>query len=191
MKKLITILACLFVLCVAQAQTNKEQQVQAIKEQLESAKKRAANDGKGDYPHKVMEITLHDEGGYGGRIKDILYIYFYEDDTYAEDGAMQINNKPYMIIRECSRNHLTIEESYLFEINNSGEMREDPLIFAYSKETRDGEELEKAYFWSDGELIHAKVEQGRLVEDREMKEKGEFYYQAFGYLFADISTHCY
>lgn len=191
MRKVISIIVCLFVLCVAQAQTNKEQQVLAIKEKLDAAQKRVESDGQSDYPHKVMEITLHDEGGYGGKIKDVLHLYFYEDDTYAEDGALQVTNKPYLIVRECRRGQLTVEELYLFEINNTGEMRDDPLIFAYSKETRDSEVIEKGYFWSNGNLIHAEVEQGRLVEDEDMKQKGDLYYKAFGYVFADIDTHCY
>ncbi|MBR6979148.1 MAG: hypothetical protein IKH88_04870 [Prevotella sp.] len=192
MRVLFTAFIWLTALCSAQAQT-KAQKLQTIKDAYAFAQDRIANDGKGESQRKCVDITLHDEGGYAGhKLTDVIHIYYYEDHTSAEDGALQVNNKPYFIIREFSYEGHNLRQEFLFEINNSDEMCEDPLIYAYSRQTREGNVEEKRYYWNNEKLVQCDLSTpGLLVEDEDMKEAATRYYNVFVNIFWDISVRFY
>ena len=151
MKAIFTTLVCLFTMAMAQAQ-NKEQQLQSIKEAYDLAQERVANDGKEGHQRKCLDLVLRDEGGYAGRkIKDVAHIYYYEDHTSAEDGALQVNNKPYFVLHERVYEGYSLYEEYPFKMNDTGEMCDDPLIYAFRRERRDENnyESEKQYVTLD------------------------------------------
>ena len=179
-------------LCSVQAQT-KAQKLQTIKDAYAFAQERVANDGKGEHQRKCVDITLHDEGGYAGRkLTDVIHIYYYEDHTSAEDGALQVNNKPYFILREFSYEGYKLRQEFLFEMNNSDEIREDPLIYAYSRQEREGSVEEKRYYWNNEILVQCDLSTpGLLAEDEDMKEAAARYYKAFDSIFWDISGRFY
>ena len=192
MRVLFTAFIWLTALCSAQAQT-KAQKLQTIKDAYAFAQDRIANDGKGESQRKCVDITLHDEGGYAGhKLTDVIHIYYYEDHTSAEDGALQVNNKPYFIIREFSYEGHNLRQEFLFEINNSDEMCEDPLIYAYSRQRREGNVEEKRYYWNNEKLVQCDLSTpGLLVEDEDMKEAATRYYNVFVNIFWDISVRFY
>ncbi len=192
MRVLLTAFIWLTVLCSAQAQT-KAQKLQTVKDAYAAAQERIANDGKGENQRKCIDITLHDEGGYAGqKLTDVIHIYYYEDHTMAEDGALQVNNKPYFILREFSYKGYSQRQEFLFEMNSSDEMREDPLIYAYNREVREGKVEEKRYYWNNEKLVQCELSTpGLLVEDEEMKESATQYYKVFDNIFWDISSRFY
>ena len=192
MRVLLTALVWLTALCAAQAQT-KAQKLQTIKEAYAFAQERMANDGKGDSQRKCVDITLHDERGYAGRnLTDVIHIYYYEDHTSAEDGAMQVNNKPYFILREFSYEGYTLRQEFLFEMNKSDELCDDPLIYAYSRQEREGDVEEKRYYWNNEKLLQCDLSTpGLLVEDEDMMDAATRYYKVFENIFWDISGRFY
>ena len=192
MRVLLTVFIWLTALCSAQAQT-KAQKLQTIKDAYALAQERVANDGKGEHQRKCVDITLHDEGGYAGRkLTDVIHIYYYEDHTSAEDGALQVNNKPYFILREFSYEGYNLRQEFLFKMNDTDELCDDPLIYAYSREVREGNVKEKRYYWNNEKLIQCDLsEPGLLVEDENMKEAATQYYDAFDKIFCDISSRFY
>ena len=194
MKAIVTTLVCLFTMALAQAQ-NKEQQLQSIKEAYDQAQERVANDGKEGHQRKCLDLVLRDEGGYAGqKIKDVAHIYYYEDHTSAEDGALQVNNKPYFIQHERVYEGYNLYEEYLFKMNDTGEMCDDPLIYAFRRERRDVNdyESEKQYYWANERLIHSKLSiPGEIVEDEDMMNAAKRYYDIFINAFFDLSTRFY
>ena len=192
MRVLLTVFIWLTALCSAQAQT-KAQKLQAIKDAYAFAQERVANNGKGENQRKCVDITLHYEGGYAGsKLTDVIHIYYYEDHTLAEDGALQVNNKPYFILREFSYEGYNQRQEFLFEMNNSNEIREDPLIYAYSHQVREGNVEEKHYYWNNEKLVQCDVSTpGLLVEDEDMQKAAIQYYNMFNNLFWDISRRFY
>ena len=192
MRILLTAFIWLTTLCSAQAQT-KAQILQNIKDAYAFAQDRIAKDGKGEDQRKCVDITLHDEGGYAGqKLTDVIHIYYYEDHTSAEDGALQVNNKPYFIMREFSYEGHNLRQEFLFEMNKSDEMRDDPLIYAYSRQVREGNVEEKRYYWDDEKLVQCDLNTpGLLVEDEDMKEAATRYYNVFENIFWDISGRFY
>ena len=192
MRILLTAVIWLTALCSAQAQT-KAQELQTIKDAYALAQERVANDGKGENQRKCVDITLHDEGGYAGRkLTDVIHIYYYEDHTSAEDGALQVNNKPYFILREFSYEGYNLRQEFLFEMNKSDELRDDPLIYAYSHQVREGKVEEKRYYWNNEKLVQCDLSTpGLLVEDEDMKEAATRYTKVFDNIFWDISVRFY
>lgn len=192
MRVLLTVFIWLSAMCSAQAQT-KAQILQSIKDAYAQAQESAANDGKGGNQRKCLDITLHDEGGYAGRnLTDVIHIYYYEDHTSAEDGALQVNNKPYFILREFSYEGYSLRQEFLFERNTSDELREDPLIYAFNREVREGKVDEKRYYWENEKLVQCDLSTpGELVEDEYMKETATQYYNVFENAFMDISSRFY
>ena len=192
MRVLLTAFIWLTALCSAQGQT-KAQKVHTIKDAYAFAQNRIANDGKGENQRKCVDITLHDEGGYAGsKLTDVIHIYYYEDHTSAEDGALQVNNKPYFILREFSYEGYKLRQEFLFEMNNTDEMREDPLIYAYSHQVSEGNVEEKRYYWNNEKLVQCDLSTpGLLVEDEDIKKAATRYYNVFIDLFWDISGRFY
>lgn len=192
MRVLLTSLALLVTLSTTHAQT-KTAKLQSIKEAYAYAQERMAKDGKGENQHKCLDLILHDEGGYAGqKLTDVVHIYYYEDHTMAEDGALQVNNKPYLILREFTYQGYSLRQEFLFEMNNTDVIREDPLIYAYSREERNNKVSEKRYYWSNELLIQCeRSDSDELVEDEYMKETAEQYVKVFDNAFIDISTRFY
>lgn len=192
MKTFMTALMCLLAIGTMQAQ-NKENQIQNINNAYARAQERRANDGKGENQRKCLILVLYDNGGYAGQdITDLVHIYFYEDHTMAEDGALQVNNKPYLILRDFSHDGFSIHQEYLFEINPTDEWREDPLIYAVDREERNGTVNEKRYYWANEKLIKYELsDPNEYSEDESTKEDGMRYYEMFNAAFADISSRYY
>ena len=105
---------------------------------------------------------------------------------------MQVNNKPYFILREFSYEGYNLRQEFLFEMNKSDELRDDPLIYAYSHQVREGKVEEKRYYWNNEKLVQCDLSTpGLLVEDEDMKEAATRYTKVFDNIFWDISVRFY
>lgn len=192
MKHLLLTIVCALAFCSVQAQ-NTNKKMQEINEYRNMVHERMGMDGKEDHQRKNVSIVLRDEKGYAGQdIRDEVTIYYYEDHTSAEDGALQVNNKPYLILRNFKAGDFTMQQEFVFEMNKSDDMREDPVVYARSQEKRNGEETTFQFYWSNNKLLkEIKSDPNDWRSEEEIKDLAEYYYKAFGYIFADISGRYY
>lgn len=192
MKHLLLTIVCALAFCSVQAQ-NTNKKVQEINEYRNMVHERMGMDGKEDHQRKNVSIVLRDEKGYAGQdIRDEVTIYYYEDHTSAEDGALQVNNKPYLILRNFKAGDFTMQQEFVFEMNKSDDMREDPVVYARSQEKRNGEETTFQFYWSNNKMLkEIKSDPNDWRSEEEIKDLAEYYYKAFDYIFADISGRYY
>ena len=109
-------------------------------------------------------------------------------DAYAQAQESAANDGKGGNQRKC----LDITQEFLFERNTSDELREDPLIYAFNREVREGKVDEKRYYWENEKLVQCDLSTpGELVEDEYMKETAAQYYKVFENAFMDISSRFY